>query len=186
MKMGDSRGYIENQKLLDKRKGTMGPRGNLADHGCGLITLYNILLHLEGRADFGALCRMASKNWLRVTGLGGWMGVMPWFVLRFLKKREYCVRLKGFGRRGVRKLDRDVPCAAYIILYIWSGKHCLGAHYQAAWRNGDGRLVSHNDYGVDEGFAAFVQRKKTEEHMRWICVWGIDVKSPRVIGNSAT
>lgn len=138
-------GLKHDQTLMSHRRGTFGPLGNLADNGCGVLAVHNLLTMLGIPESCEVLFRRFNRSWLVSTLLGGLLGTNLLYVLFLLKKLgcRYC----GFYMRlGSGKKDREASQAAqqaeertracgaraYLAVYGWSdGRGHVGAHFQA-------------------------------------------------------
>lgn len=145
---------IEQILIQDQRslKGKVGRRGSMSLNGCGIVALFNAEQILGNKeATWRLVQEEMNRHPLMNTVLGGTLGITPWGIRRYFRRRGYFTRWCS-TRRVSNQAD------AYIVWYIWkspTGKNRFGAHYQAAFWGEDGQLVLSNFHSKHMDFNAF-------------------------------
>ena len=147
------------QMIQDQRplQGRVGKTGNMCKNGCGIVAIYNAETILGNPfVSWQNIQKIINRHPLRNTVFGGVLGIGPWAIKRYFRKRGF--RVKWSRLKGVSP-DAD----AYIVWHLWinpKGKVKIGAHYQAAYRDDNGRVVFTNYPSRHEDFNCFYRSNK--------------------------
>jgi hypothetical protein len=160
------RNLILNQKQLTHLRGSCGPWGNMADNGCGVVALYNLLQLLDIPVSYEKLRSHVQKHWLRATLVGGLLGSNP-FYLFFELRRLTGARLKfhiylggktpGWMPTVAQKITPPQPIPQpssdrhlFLNLYLYR----FGAHYSVTeYRDGVWKI--YNDTTSQSTYPAY-------------------------------
>ncbi|MDL2249257.1 hypothetical protein LJC51_01235 [Lachnospiraceae bacterium OttesenSCG-928-J05] len=145
---------INNQKELE---GKVGLFGTLADHGCGIVGLYNAELLLNGDAmPLERYQEYINRKPLWRTGFLGARGIHPLTLWWFFKRRGY--RVKWRFRWGKITPREDT---VFLISSYYLRRKRFGGHFQAATFKPGNPLKTTNPSGTYQDFQAF--RKETKK-----------------------
>ena len=147
------------QMIQDQRplKGRVGKNGNMCKNGCGIVAIYNAETLLGNPfVSLENIQAIINRHPYRNTVLGGILGIGPWAIKRYFTKRGFPAKWSRLKRVS---MDADV----YIVWHLWlstRGKWRVGAHYQAAYRDDDGRVVLTNYPSRHGDFNCFFRSDK--------------------------
>ena len=152
----DTSEFIQYQEKFSGSGDRVGLFGNVKDNGCGIVAMGNVgvitgdpdlsyesaLKEINEQAAKAAKAAKAgSYNPLNdSTVAGGVLGTNPAVIAKNIEKRGYHVTWQA----DPSKVSKDAD--AYIILHAWAqwGKIKAGAHYQAAYYDKNGKLITTN------------------------------------------
>jgi len=144
-------GKIQGQEVQAQKNlpGKVGILGNMEDNGCGIISIYNAEVIL-GNTNITLADAAAAINGNPLGPVaGGLLGTNPFAVEGYFAKQGYHVK----WITDLNNVSKDA--AAYIILYAWYNGKTVGAHYQAASYDENGRLITINLEGDYADFTDF-------------------------------
>jgi RHS repeat-associated protein len=106
--------------------------GNIADHGCGVIAAFNLILSRSSKVTFNNVKR--GLIWRGGLNAGGFLGINPFVIANYMRSKFWFVFTAGpitflWGVKA--ELSESV-----IVLIKWSGKG--GMHYIAGIGTGNG------------------------------------------------
>jgi len=123
-------------------------RRQVADAGCGLVAIYNILNRLEQPQDFPAILRDAQR--LHMPWLFGLFGTKPHALKRYFRKKSIpflCTDHAETFREQLTGCDAAIICT-------WNKPRRCGIHFFTIL-NDNGRLTALNRYANDNEPTAF-------------------------------
>lgn len=174
--------FIETQSAFDKKLSTYDFLGNINEHACGAISMYNVLHSLGEDVTFkkiitdilkdsaGQKFEYRESDDVRPTNFAGIMGTWPCYIPEYMSRYGYNAQYKDIS--WVRE-DYDLKSHdAYIAVYIWG----IGGHYEALIPNEDGGLQAYNITTKYKDFSDYETKKKETDNQFVMWIYEIDRK----------